>query len=81
MSFDFSKLRGRIREVYKTQADFAKSIAMSTVSLSAKLNNQVPFTSSEIERATEALRIPKKDIPVYFFMKKVQKKELTDIGR
>lgn len=73
MPFDFSKLRGRIREVYKTQADFAKSICMSTVSLSAKLNNQVPFTSSEIERATEALEIPNKDIPVYFFMKEVPK--------
>jgi transcriptional regulator with XRE-family HTH domain len=71
MPFDFSKLRGKIREIYKTQADFAKAIGISTVSLSAKLNNQVQFTSGEIEKSTEALNIPKKEIPIYFFTKKV----------
>ena len=36
--FDYSKLRGKIKEVFGTQAKFAKAMGMSTVTLSAKLN-------------------------------------------
>ena len=39
MAFDFSKLRGKIKEVFGTQEKFAKAMGMSSVSLSAKLNN------------------------------------------
>ena len=42
--FDYSKLRGKIKEVFGTQAKFAKAMGMSTVTLSAKLNGTVHCT-------------------------------------
>jgi transcriptional regulator with XRE-family HTH domain len=67
MNFNYSKLRGKIREVFKTEASFAKKMGISTTSLSQKLNNKVEFTQAEIERAVELLNIPKEEIPMYFF--------------
>jgi len=65
--FNYSKLRGKIKEVFNTQAAFAKEMGMSTTSLSEKLNNKVEFTQKEIEKAIELLDIQKEEIPVYFF--------------
>ena len=72
MAFDFSKLRGKIKEVFGTQEKFAKAMGMSGVTLSAKLNNTVDFTMSEINKACELLSIPTEFIPIYFFTKKVK---------
>lgn len=68
--FDYSKLRGKIREVYGTQFDFAEAMGMSAVSLSEKLNNKTQFTQKEIDKACELLQIKKEEIPIYFFMSK-----------
>jgi hypothetical protein len=76
MTFDYSKLRGKIREMVGTEGKFAKFMDMSTTSLSEKLNNKVEFTQKEIERAVELLKIPKEEISVYFFTVKVQRSEL-----
>lgn len=70
--FDYSKLRGKIKEVFGTQAKFADAMGLSSVSLSAKLNNTVPFTQSEINTACELLSIPFEFIPIYFFTEKVK---------
>lgn len=67
MAFDYRKLRGRIREVFKTEASFAETMPLSSTSLSAKLNNKTEFTQREIDRAVELLDIPKSEIPLYFF--------------
>lgn len=67
MAFDYRKLRGRIREVFKTEASFAEQIQMSSTSLSGKLNNKVEFSQSEIDRAVRLLSIPQAEIPLYFF--------------
>lgn len=72
MSFDYSKLRGKIKEVFGRQEDFAAALLLSNVSLSAKLNNKVPFTQLEINKACEVLKIPLEFIPVYFFTEKVK---------
>lgn len=77
MAFDYSKLRGKIREVFKTQSAFAKAMGISTTSLSVKLNNNVEFSQKEIEKAVELLKIDKEDIPVYFFTLEVQEPELN----
>ena len=53
--FDYSKLRGKIKEVFGTQAKFAKAMGMSTVTLSAKLNGTVQFTAPEMNKACEVL--------------------------
>jgi transcriptional regulator with XRE-family HTH domain len=67
IGFDYSKLRGKIKEVFNTQAAFAKEMGMSKTSLSEKLNNKVEFTQKEIKKAIELLHIPKEEIPMYFF--------------
>ncbi len=76
MAFDYSKLRGKIREVFKTQSAFAKAMGMSNTSLSAKLNNNVEFSQKEIDKASDLLKIKKEEIPVYFFTPKVEETEL-----
>jgi len=70
--FDYSKLRGKIKEVFGTQAEFASKMPMSPVSLSEKLNNKVQFSQKEIDRACVLLQIAKEDIPIYFFTPKVK---------
>lgn len=74
--FNYNKLRGKIREVFNTQAAFAEALGISSTSLSEKLNNKVEFSQKEIEKAVELLQIPKEDIPIYFFTLEVQKTEL-----
>ena len=74
--FDFSKLRGRIKEIYGTQTAFAVAMLMNEATLSNKLNNNVEFSPKEIIRACLLLSIGLKDVNIYFFTLKVQKNEL-----
>lgn len=69
--FDYSKLRGRIKEILGTQAKFAESLKISEPTLSKKLNNETAFTQPEINKACEVLKIPFAEIPVYFFTLKL----------
>lgn len=71
--FDYSKLKGRIKEVCDTQSNFAEKLGMSEQVLSKRLQNQVQFDSSEIHRIVEILNIPKDEITNYFFTEKVEK--------
>lgn len=75
MSFDHSKLRGKIKEKYGTQDDFAAALGIGRVSLSQRLNNILDFTRREIDKSCELLEIPKEEIPIYFFVIKVQEHE------
>ena len=69
--FDYSKLRGRIREKIGKESEFATAIGMGRTSLSKKLNNRVEFTQNEMKDAAIVLEIDDKDIPDYFFTLKV----------
>lgn len=69
--FDHNKLKGKIREVYGTQVEFAKTIGISSASLNKKLNNKVEFTQKEISQAVISLELDNNEIPVYFFTQKV----------
>ena len=73
--FDFSKLRGRIKEIYGTQTAFAVAMLMNEATLSNKLNNNVEFSPKEIIRACLLLSIELKAVNIYFFTLKVQKNE------
>ena len=64
---DYSKLRGRIRTYFSTQAAFAEAIGISECSLSKKLNGASEWTAKEIRRACDVLEIPPEEIPSYFF--------------
>lgn len=69
--FDYSRLRGRIREIFGTQAAFAQAIHIGPVSLSKRLNNELEFTGPEMMATADALRFDYEEIPAYFFVLKV----------
>lgn len=72
MAFDFSKLLGKIREVYGTQEAFAYAMGFSERTLSLKLNNKVSWKTVEAGKACRLLGIDLNDIPEYFFKVEVQ---------
>lgn len=72
-SYDYKKLRGRIKEKFGTQAEFSKRLGISEVSVSNKLNNVVDWGQEEMEHAISVLDIPESDIHAYFFTHKVEK--------
>jgi len=67
---NYSKLRGRIREVFGTQAAFARALGISMCSLSQKLNDKTEWTTHEIRKACELLGINPTELPQYFFCPK-----------
>lgn len=67
LKFNYSKLRGRIKEICGTNARFAKMLGVAETTLSAKLNNLNEFTQSEIFKAIKILGLTNADIPIYFF--------------
>lgn len=75
MQFDYSRLRGKIREVFSTEASFASALGMGRVSLSQRLNNNLEFSATEIRKSCSLLGITSAEIPEYFFAEKVQKHE------
>lgn len=70
--FDYSKLRGRIREKFKTESAFAKAMNLSHNSISKKLNGHILFVQNEIDKAIMLLEIPDDEISTYFFTTKGQ---------
>lgn len=72
MPFEYSKLLGRIKEKYGTQAKFAKAINISERSVSQKLNGKRSWRQDEIIRACEVLNIKEENISTYFFTINVQ---------
>lgn len=73
--FDYSKLRGRIREKFKTESAFGKVMNLSHNSISKKLNGYIQFTQNEIDRAIVLLEIPDDEISTYFFTTKTRDAE------
>ena len=73
--YDYSKLRGKIKEVFGTQTAFASEFPMNDATLSNKLNNNTEFTQKEMDRTCDLLKEPYNMIPIYFFTHKVQELE------
>lgn len=71
MSYDYSKLCGKIKEKYGTQEKFADALKLGRVSLSLSLNSKREFSQDEINRSIALLDIEKAEIPEYFFTEKV----------
>ena len=71
MSFDYKKLKLKIKEVFDTQEAFAEAMGMSYTALNQRLNNVVPWKTPEIYKACELLGIPMTDAHLYFFVEKV----------
>lgn len=75
MSFDYSQLKRKIRNVFGTQDEFAKALGIGRVSLNLRLNNKAEFSQAEINKACDLLSLKRNEIPKYFFNEKVQKGE------
>lgn len=75
MSFDYSKLRGRIKEKFETQEAFAKALGMSRATLSLKLNDVSEFSQFEMFRSLDLLDVTVSEIDSYFFTPMVNKAE------
>lgn len=67
MEFDYCKLKGRIKEKFGTQDNFADALGIGRVSLSQRLNNKLEFSQCEMIRSCELLGFPPSEIPGYFF--------------
>lgn len=72
MSYDYSKLKGRIVEKCGNQTKFAENIGLSERTISLKLNNINYWKQNEISKACKILDINESDIKQYFFNLKVQ---------
>lgn len=72
MSFDYSKLKGKIIEKFGNQIMFAKAMGCSERTLSLKLNNKVPWKQTEMRKAILLLGIADREVQDYFFTEKVQ---------
>ena len=68
IKYNYSKLLGKIKEMYDTQEKFALALGIGRVSLSQRLNGKLEFSQNEILKSCELLKIKKKDIPLYFFV-------------
>lgn len=71
-TFDYSKLLGRIKEICRTQAVFARAMGMSLGAINARLHNHTSFDDREICKACAILQLEPEDIPAYFFRLTVQ---------
>lgn len=72
MPFDYSKLKGRIVEVFNTQEAFAVAMGISTKALSQKMTGKRPWKQAEMQLAMLLLKESEDKIPQYFFTSKVQ---------
>jgi Helix-turn-helix. len=67
LSYDYRKLRGKIKEVCGTQDAFSEKLGIGRVSLSQRLNNQLEFSQDEMLKSCDILGIQMEDLPSYFF--------------
>ena len=65
--FDYSKLKGRIKEKFGTQKAFSKAIGMQESSLTVKLTGTQYFSQRNIYKIIRVLDIDPRDVTAYFF--------------
>ncbi len=75
IEFDYSKLRGKIKELGITLKDFAKIIGITPASLYYRLKNQRYFGQDEIVKTMNLFNEPIDNSKYYFFKLKVTKNE------
>ena len=65
---NYGFLKDKIKEKCGSQAMFARLLGISKQSLSAKLNNKVPFSHGEIFKSIKILELNNTDLERCFFM-------------
>ena len=66
-----NKLKGKIAEQGMNMTTFAKSIDLDYSSLYRRLEGQVSFTVSDVEKITKLLHLENEDIVNIFFAKEI----------
>jgi hypothetical protein len=74
-TYDYAKLRGKIKEVVGTEQMFAQKLGICRGSLYMRLQNKLDFSRDEMIRACDLLGIEYSEMATYFFAEKVQKNE------
>lgn len=72
MEFDYSKLRGRIRETFGSEMAFADAMQLSRTTISMKLNGKYEWKTPQIVTACKLLEIPLEQSADYFFVEKIK---------
>lgn len=67
---EYAKLRGRIKEKYGRQEDFAAAMGMNRATLSVKLCGIRDWTRGEIIKACSLLDIPMSEVASFFLSPK-----------
>ena len=65
--YNYNKLKGRIVEKLENQKNFTNLMHLSGQTITQKLNGNIEFKQSEIQRACEILDIPLTELKEYFF--------------
>lgn len=70
--YDYSMLRGKIRELFGNEKNFSKELRQSKISMSvgtfsSRINGRTYFKQPEIQVICELLRIPLEEVKIYFF--------------
>ena len=64
---NYSKLRGKIREVLGSEALLAQKLGINAGTLSVKLNGRTGFSQKEIVAVCDILGLDLTEMPDYFF--------------
>lgn len=64
----YRKLKGRITELYGTQATFSKALGLSANSVSKKMTGKTEFTQSDVEKWAKLLSIERREYGEFFYM-------------
>lgn len=67
MTYNYSKLIGRIAEKGFTRESLSENVGISPMSLYNKLHSKSYFNQLEIDKIAELLDIESAEIPFYFF--------------
>lgn len=72
ITFDYRKLKGRIKEKFETQQNFVNNIDMCDASFRKKIQNNSSFSQTEIINICKILDIKIEDIPLFFYTTQVR---------
>ena len=70
---NYDKLKGKIREVFKTNANYAKFLGISEASLYQKFQSDSYFNQSQIIKTLEAFSEDSTKSREYFFTYEIEK--------
>ena len=71
ITFDYSKLAGRIKEKFGSQKAFSEALGVTEATLSNKMTGIYYFTQAEIDKSIRLLDLEPGTVTAYFFTQRV----------